>query len=141
MKYISLRMLKDFRNVAKKHSIKVYLSDAIPGAGAARISQRKIILKKTLKTSEPKALLYSIFFHELQHILDSDANLFHNYYYPTDNNIVRKIGLKAERFTDKRAKLHMKKLFPALKFSWGYATKASVYWYRRVFLDRHFPRT
>lgn len=84
----------------------------------------------------------SLVIHELSHVLLYRQRKFFTYHNVgaktrvtvKDAKIVVKIGLRAERYTDKFAKKLMKKHFPDLKYVDGYKDEEDVEWYHDVAL-------
>jgi hypothetical protein len=87
----------------------------------------------------------SLVLHELWHCLCYEQGLYKNYHYTnppkTKKEIqrIRRIGYKAERFVDKKAREMMKNYFPGIPYYQYYIGKEDKVWYYKTYLDKYYP--
>lgn len=86
--------------------------------------------------------IYSVFFHELVHILNYREGYFPAYHRPKPTKMgrlmERRTALRAELFTDKRAKELMSYFFPKLKYSQHYKNNEKSKKFIHKILDNHY---
>lgn len=87
--------------------------------------------------------LWSTVFHELSHILCYDQGLYEIYHHENVNEeylnwYVRRYGLRAEKFVDKKAEELMNIYLPDIPFQGCYNTEADSIWYKR-WVEKNYP--
>jgi len=130
-------------DLCKQFGIKVKLINLKNAGGTANVFSREIILnKKFIKINNPDKYTLHIVCHEICHILGFDNNKYINYYtkaYQSAplNNVkhIRKIALKAERYTDKMARKMVKSAYPDMVYYSIYPKK----WFYDNWLNKYFP--
>lgn len=104
------------------------------GHAFAYDSEIHLRLNKSMK----KSIFLSILFHEITHCILYREGKFEDYHSPKLDIFTLKnkifTGLKAEKYTDKRAKILMKKLFPKYKYYAYYENENNCNDYRRIYL-------
>lgn len=137
--------IDDVTEISKEFNIKLKLDDTCMGAGAADTKKRIIYLNNFFLIRKPLNCLYSVFFHELCHVLCLDNKKYFKYHTIThklrltknDRIIMIKTGLKAERYVDKLAKKLMNFAKPNLIFEPGYEGKKARSWYHENYLSAY----
>lgn len=128
-------------HLCKQFSIKVKYEYGIPCSGHANIRSRTIVLNKEyIKINNTNSQTLSIVCHEIVHILAADNNKFKNTHGSKRHLFMRKLGLKMERYVDKKAEEFFNSAYPELKYLAGYDTEESAKWYRKHVLDAYFPK-
>jgi hypothetical protein len=115
------RLIKKLKQIAKSHKVSVRFNKRQGYYGGYYKGDKKsIVVVYTCK----RAWFLSAFFHELAHVLEHRDGIYANYYKKRQNlTVKRKLALRAERHTDKRAKIICKKYFPKIRYKEGYRTK------------------
>jgi hypothetical protein len=80
-------------------------------------------------------ILWSTVFHELAHILCFKLKLYEKYHYAIYSKrkeaiYMRRYGLRAERFVDKKGSVLMRKFLPKIPYSRSYVKKQDCQWFR-----------
>lgn len=84
----------------------------------------------------------STLFHELGHIYCYKNGIYKSYHFgdkkltKRDNQLIRRIGLRAERWVDRWAKKEMKKYFPKERYDESYIKKKNVDIYKKNYLSQ-----
>lgn len=120
-------MLKPLLEIAKIFEVKVIFFEAKTDTeiGWTKLTDNKIHIPVSVKYfNGDYTNIYSVFFHELVHILNYREGYYPAYHRPKQNKMGRimekRTSLRAELFTDKRAKELMSHFFPKLKYSYHY---------------------
>jgi hypothetical protein len=113
--------------------IRIYKNSFI-SYGYAHLDKNKIAIYSC--KNEEKFL--SIFFHELQHFINKKLGVFPLYHKPKTSLEEHKgivyTGIRAERYTDKKAESLMKIYFPDLTFHSSYRYKDTLSWYKEEYI-------
>jgi len=92
-----------------------------------------------LEINVPHNEFLSLMCHEIQHVLCYRTNKWHNYHHnKASNSYMRRMGLKIERWVDKKANEMFCEFFPDLEFVPAYETEEAVRYYRK-WLDVNYP--
>ncbi len=105
------KIISKLHSIAKSHGVKCKFSKLKNDiAGLAHYTSGKIELSVQLKT---KAEVLSTFFHELVHLICYKNKIWAKYHSLDPSvDIVKKFGVKVERFVDKKAEQLMLHYFP-----------------------------
>ena len=139
---ITKELKKEIRNVLKIFNVRIHFIDA--PHSSADMKNNLIHLSKNNENTLQDT--WSCVFHELCHILCHRQGLYKKYHHYTgyENNYrqfalyMRKYGLRAERFVDKKAKALMKIYFPDIPFYAAYSQEYGVKWYGE-WVKRSYP--
>lgn len=132
---------KEIRELLKTFDVKVKFGHYAYSSVSIRNNRISLSTNKnhhlTLQT------VWSSVFHELSHILCFREGLYERYHNWDENDrqsviYVRRYGLRAERFVDKKAKALMKIHLPDIPFWSGYQEERAKAWYDK-WLDKNFP--
>ena len=85
--------------------------------------------------------LWSIVFHELGHVYCHDNYLYEKYHREgcrVEHSYYHRMGLKIERFVDKKGKELMKAYYPDIPYMKAYNTEDDKVWYKK-WLNRCYP--
>lgn len=131
---------KRLKAIAKKHRVKMLIKldeHGLEGAYGYAYSWRSKI-KVFYSSRSSNRQIISVVFHEIAHCLNYRDKKFVAYHSgKTDPDNLRKIlytGLKAERYTDNRARKMIKSYHPVTPYMEGYEKQSIVDNYRRLFL-------
>ena len=114
--------IRILRQVAKSYKIEITFSKNIKPSGYANMETEHIGINNRLSIRET----FSTVFHEICHILNKREGKYPIFHNPKSwkNNGFSPYFLstshRAELFTEKRAKLLMKKSFPKIKYAMSY---------------------
>lgn len=122
----------------KQFNIKVKFDKSLYCGGQADVHTRTICLNT--KYLSDNWYTVDLVCHEVCHILGHDHKKFYNYYHYKNgkSDHIRKIGLKAERYTDKMAMKMLRSLYIDAKYY-----KPRLYskaWYHKTYLNVYFPK-
>lgn len=130
------RVRDRLKRIAKEHGVKVRFHKAPKFYGGYYYGDKKNICVVETSTHD---WFVSAFFHELAHVFEHRDGIYARYYARrTPLWIRRKIALRAERHTDKRAQVICKKYFPKVRYKYGYRSKWAVEYLRGYFADSRF---
>jgi len=129
--------VKELQKIAKNRKITLifkYKPSIHDPGGISTPNNIIIYLHKHLKNH--KSSLFSIFFHELEHINCYRKGIWKQYHNLSNNlnekekKAIKYTALKAERWIDNKAAEKMKKKFPKLTYQFSYHGKEGTIWYR-----------
>ena len=127
---------QDIENIKKfcKEEFGARVRLTLYGGSSCICSERLIELDR--KEIETVQELYSMTFHELAHLYCYDNDLyyiFHNDSLPDKEmkKYMKKMGVRAEKFVDKKGKELMKKFFPKIPFVGAYDDPKNVVWLKK----------
>lgn len=135
-----INWIKDFY---KQFNISLKILTKSYAGGQTDIERRRVLIPiSTLRQSDTRIL--HVVMHELSHHLSYDHNKYANYYKiiyknkitKKDIKLIRRIGLKAERYCDKMAEKLIKSFFKDLPCKIPQYSKS---WYKKHYLDKYFP--
>lgn len=129
LKKYQIDILKPLVDIARIFGIKVRFFKQTPknDVGWTFMVDNKVHVPVDVERfNEDYQNIYSNFFHEMVHVLNYQEGYYPAYHNPKANLtkkqelMKKRTALRAEMFTDKRAKMLMKSFFPKLKFSYHY---------------------
>ena len=123
----------------KQFNVKLVIKRKMYCGANADTQKRTInIAKRSLRKGTTPYLVHLVA-HELCHILSNDHNKYKKYYtQKCTKSHIRKIGLKAERYTDKMADKMVRSFFPDLPLCTSYRTVKAKKWYQKHYLNPFF---
>lgn len=129
------KQLERLKKLADQFKIPVEFIEHDCAAGQADL-YREIIYINYLTIYGSPSELFSTFFHEYAHILNKRERKYATYHNIhevkrlTNNifNTFKKVHIRAERYTDRRAAKLMKQYMPKIKYIYGYNDKEVVKW-------------
>src|ERR1700733_6503465 len=136
-----LQTANDFLN---QFNIQLIIDNTIYCSGQATCKER--VIRINLNYNQTIDKFYSCLLHEFIHILCYDHKKYFNYHgCQVGDPIVRKIGLKAERYVDKVAAKLFKQFFPELTYVYGYKDLSTDEisardWFHENVLNVWFPK-
>ncbi len=134
--------IKHTRSFVKEFGLKLRIKNVLGGGEVDYIDG--IIIINPLYNVGIRNFLSTVF-HELWHCICYQRGLYSNYHHEyrlmtrKETDKVRRIGLKAERFVDKKAGEMMSAYFPDVPYQFGYTGNKGKAWYYRYFLDKNYP--
>lgn len=132
---------KEIRDILKPFNVMVRFGK-YANCGA-HVSSGTIYMSTDKRFVWTLSTVWSSLFHELSHIMCFREGLYKKYHNLTDIDrqaviYVRRYGLRAERFVDKKAKALMKQYYPKIPFWSAYSEEEGVDWYRK-WVKKNFP--
>lgn len=117
--------------IAKEHSVVVKFQKIKRHYGGYYEGDKKTII---VTTAVPKRELISNFMHELSHVLDHRDGLFKKFYSSQSPKYTkRRLALRAERHTDRRAAKLCKVYFDGVRYLPGYSL-----WWQVCYLQAYY---
>lgn len=127
LKKYQIEILKPLLEIAKVFEVKVIFFEAKTDheIGLADMNKNEIHIPVSIRYfNGDYTNVYSVFFHELVHILNYREGYYPAYHRPKATKhgriMEKRTALRAELFTDKRAKELMSHFFPKMKYSHHY---------------------
>lgn len=145
---LDLEIAKEF---AQQFNVSVRYINSVGGGYADSKGRRiHIYIKRGSGIIKHKSQFYSNLCHEICHILCYDHKKYYTYHYETSFknkdfsiSILRRTGLKAERYVEKMAGRMYNSLFPNKEYRAVYIGKHAKWakkWFYKNYLDYHFPK-
>ena len=139
---ITKELKEEIRNVLKAFDVRIHFVDT--SHSSADMKNNLIHLSKNNQNT--LQWIWSCVFHELCHILCHRQGLYKKYHHYVgywDNYrqfalYMRRYGLRAERFVDKKAGALMKIHFPNIPFVAAYDQEHAQEWYKK-WVKRNYP--
>lgn len=132
------RTIDRLKRIAKEHNVKARFHKPPKPYGGFYAGDKKSIV---VVTYADLRWLISAFFHELSHVLEHREGIYANYYRRKSTLPVRrKLALRAERHTDKRAQMICKKYFPKIRYRYGYRQQWQVEFLQDYFTDLRYVK-
>lgn len=126
-KYINNKLL----SILKTYGVnKVFLASNLDYSYAKCKEGEIVIGLKNVDINNRRELL-STMFHEAAHIVNYNNNKYYKYHHDLGGKkYLRRIALRAERYTDKVGRKLMKEHYPDVRYLAGYRTKENQQWLR-----------